>query len=74
MKHVTVADTLEMSIPERIQLVEEIWDSIVASGDAVEFTEAEKRLIDERLASHRGNPDAGYSWEDAYKLITEKGV
>ncbi|MCP4113300.1 MAG: antitoxin [Desulfobacteraceae bacterium] len=71
MKNITVSDTLELSIAERILLVEEIWDSIVAEADAVELTEAEKKLIDERLEEHRRNPEAGSSWEDVYKRITE---
>ena len=72
MKSITVSDTLELSIAERILLVEEIWNSIVAEADAVEMTEAEKKLIDERLEAHRRNPEAGSSWEDVYKRITEK--
>ncbi len=72
MKNITVSDTLKMSIPERIQLVEDIWNSIAAEADAMELTEAEKSLIDERLEAHRRNPEAGSSWKDVYKRITEK--
>lgn len=71
MKSITVSDTLELSTAERILLVEEIWNSIAAEADASEPTEAEKRLIDERLEAHRRNPGAGSSWEDVYKRITE---
>jgi putative addiction module component (TIGR02574 family) len=28
MKKITATDVLELSIPERIQLVEDIWDTI----------------------------------------------
>ena len=71
MKSITISDTLKLSIPERIQVVEEIGNSIVAEADAVEITEAEKKLIDERLEAHRRNPEAGSSWEDVYKIITK---
>ncbi len=47
-------------------------NSIVAEADAVELTEAEKKLIDERLEAHYRNPEAGSSWEDVYKRVTEK--
>lgn len=43
MKKITATDTLELSIPERIQLVEDIWDTITAKADSVELTEEEKR-------------------------------
>ena len=72
MKSITVSDTLNLSISERILLVEEIWNSIVAETDALEMKEAEKKLIDERLEAHRRNPEAGSSWEDVYRRITEK--
>ncbi len=72
MRSITVTDTLELSIPERIQLVEEIWDTIVVEAAALELTDAEKKIIDERLEAHRQNPEAGSSWEDVYKRIAKK--
>ncbi|MBK9409252.1 MAG: addiction module protein [Gemmatimonadetes bacterium] len=41
-----------MTIAERLQLVEELWDSIAADADAeaLPLTDAERALIDERLA------------------------
>jgi len=42
MKTFTVTDTLVLSIPERIQLVEDIWDTIAVEADSVELTEEEK--------------------------------
>ena len=38
----------------------------------MEPTEAEKKMIDERLDAHRDNPDAGSSWEEVYLRITRK--
>ncbi|MDM8539483.1 addiction module protein [Desulfococcaceae bacterium HSG9] len=72
MKSITVTDTLALSIPERIQLVEEIWDTIAAQAVTPELTVAEKKLIDERLEAHRQNPEAGSSWENVYRRIAKK--
>jgi putative addiction module component (TIGR02574 family) len=72
MRNITVADTLGLSIPERIQLVEEIWDTIAAQAEAVELTDAEKKMIDERLEAHRRDPQAGARWEEVYRRITKK--
>ncbi len=69
MKKVTATDTLELSIPERIQLVEDIWDTITAEGTAVELTEEEKKIIDTRLEKYHQNPEFGSPWEDVYKRI-----
>ena len=72
MKKISATDTLELSIPERIQLVEDIWDTITAGADAVELTEEEKKIIDGRLEAYHKNPDEGSAWEDAIKRITNR--
>lgn len=72
MKKISATDALTLSIPERIQLVEDIWDSIAAEADSVELTEEEKRIIDERLEAYRRNPNLGSPWEDVYKRIVDK--
>ncbi|MDD2717500.1 MAG: addiction module protein [Candidatus Wallbacteria bacterium] len=33
-------------MPERIQLVEDIWDTIAVKADSIELTEKEKKIID----------------------------
>lgn len=43
MKKPTAIDALDLSIPERIQLVEDIWDTIAVKADLVELTEQRKR-------------------------------
>lgn len=70
MKKITAADTLELSLPERIQLVEDIWDTIAEEVDSLELTEGEKRIIDERLEAYHKDPDAGSPWTEVFKRIT----
>ncbi|MBI4334867.1 MAG: addiction module protein [Chloroflexi bacterium] len=72
MKKITVTDTLDLSIPERIQLVEDIWDTIAAEAELVELTEEEKKVIDERLEAYHQNPNLGSPWEDVFKRIVGK--
>ena len=69
MKKLTATDTLDLSIPERIQLVEDVWDTIAAEADLVELSEEEKKVIDERLMAYHQNPDLGSPWEDVFKRI-----
>ena len=69
MRKITATDTLELSIPERIQLVEDIWDSIASQAEVIELTDNEKRIIDERLDAYHRNPDSGSLWKDVYKRI-----
>jgi putative addiction module component (TIGR02574 family) len=72
MRKITASDTLSLSIPERILLVEEIWDSIAAKAEMIEITDEEKKLIDQRLQAYYQNPDGTSPWEDVYKRIISK--
>ena len=72
MKKITATDTLDLSIPERIQLVEDIWNTIAVEADSVELTKEEKKIIDERLEAYYRNPELGSPWEDVSKRIVSK--
>ena len=72
MKKITATDTIALSIPERIQLVEDIWDTIATEAEAIELTEDEKRIIDERLESYHRSPDVVSPWKDVYKRIVSR--
>ncbi len=72
MKKITATDSLSLSIPERIQLVEDIWDTIAAEADFVELTDEEKKIIDERLKAYHKNPHLGSPWNDVLKRIASK--
>jgi len=66
---ITAADALQLSVPERIQLITEIWDSIAECPEKIELTHATRQLIQKRLAAYRANPDAGSPWEDVKRRI-----
>jgi putative addiction module component (TIGR02574 family) len=52
-----------LSVPERIALVQEIWDSIAAEAEQAPLSEAQRQEVDRRLAAHRANPQAAVPWE-----------
>lgn len=72
MKPIQVSDVLELSPAERIQLAEDIWDSVVAAPEALALTPAQKKELDRRLAAYRRNPDAGSPWADVKKRILSR--
>jgi putative addiction module component (TIGR02574 family) len=53
-----------LSISDRIRLVEEIWDTIAEENDGFELTDAQKRELDRRLESARNNPGQGRTWDE----------
>jgi putative addiction module component (TIGR02574 family) len=38
-----------LTVPERLELIEYIWDSIVMSGEQLEVSQAQKDELDTRL-------------------------
>lgn len=59
-------EILSLSVPDRILLVEDIWDSIVAESKekASLLTDNQKIEIDRRLKLYRSNQTKTYSWEE----------
>jgi putative addiction module component (TIGR02574 family) len=54
----------DLSVAERILIVEQIWDSIAAQPEEIEVTQAQRDELDRRLAAHRANPSEGLTWEE----------
>jgi putative addiction module component (TIGR02574 family) len=69
MSIITAADTLNMPISERIQLVEDIWDTIAENIELYELNAQEKEIINNRLEAYHKNPDAGSPWQEVYERI-----
>ena len=72
MSKFSAADVLELPVQDRLQLVEDIWNSIADAPEALELTDEDKRLIDDRLEERRRNPKAGAPWEEVYARITSR--
>jgi putative addiction module component (TIGR02574 family) len=64
-------EILKLSISERIQLAEDIWDSIAAEHEAISLTESQKEELDQRLENYNNNPSEGSSWDEVKQRIRE---
>jgi putative addiction module component (TIGR02574 family) len=69
MKANLLKEILELSPAERIQLVQDIWDSISDFPGTSELSEEQKILLDRRLAELESNPQTGLSWEEVVGAI-----
>jgi putative addiction module component (TIGR02574 family) len=54
----------QLSVAQRILLVEEIWDSIADEEAEIPLTEAQRQDLQRRIAAYEANPMAGSSWEE----------
>jgi putative addiction module component (TIGR02574 family) len=59
-----LSEALKLSIPERIQLVEDIWDSIAAVPEPLELTKDQEEELDRRLKELDANPGSAIPWEE----------
>jgi putative addiction module component (TIGR02574 family) len=64
MRKITMADILELPVDERIELVQNIWDSLRDVPDAIELTDEQKQELDRRLEEHRRNPATAIPWAE----------
>jgi len=65
------SEILQLSVAERIQLVEDIWDSVAAFPDEVPLTERQKKELDCRLQSYAQNPQEGILWEELKAQLSQ---
>ena len=72
MNALAKAGLLDLSVSERIQLVEDLWDSIAEVPDQVPLTDAQKAELDQRLDAYRQNPDEGSPWDVVRERINGK--
>lgn len=72
MAKVPIEDLLQLSVSERIQLVEDLWDSVAADPENVPLTDAQKRELRRRLAEHKADPDAAIPWEEVRRRLYER--
>jgi putative addiction module component (TIGR02574 family) len=63
MNKALLKELMELSPEERIQLAEDLWDSI-APEEMPPLTDEQKREIDRRIAEHEKNPERASPWEE----------
>ena len=65
----SLAEILELTVDERLELVEAIWDSIAEVPEAVPLTDEQRRILDERLEDLKRNPESGSPWAEVKARI-----
>ena len=57
-----LAQAKELPADERIQLVQDLWDTIAQEPESVEISDEHRRILDERIREHEASPDDVVSW------------
>lgn len=59
-----LAQAAKLSVSERIELVEAIWDTVVDEPEALPMPDSHREELDRRLEDLERDPDAGSPWEE----------
>ena len=66
-------DIAKLTPAERLQLVEELWDSLCDTPEAVPLTEAQRAELDRRLDDLEREGSTGIPWDDVVRRIRSRG-
>lgn len=59
----------DLSVPQKLQLVGDLWDSIAATPEAVPVPQWQIEELDRRRAELQRNPELGIPWEEAKERL-----
>jgi putative addiction module component (TIGR02574 family) len=66
------ANLFALSPAERIQLVEDLWDSLATNPQDVPMPDWQKDELDRREEEYANNPNLSVSWEEAQARIRSR--
>ena len=61
----------QLSVSERIQLAEDLWDSIIDKQEDLPLDPVQQQELDLRLAQHRQDHNAGSTWETVKQRLNK---
>ena len=64
-----LSQLVDLTLSEKLQLVEHLWDHIAACGEPVAVPDSQKKELDRRNRDYEANPGSGVSWEDAKRRM-----
>lgn len=61
-----------LPLPDRVELLDAVWESISAEGYEPPLTDSQSAELRRRLEEHRQNPESGIPWETVRAELQEK--
>lgn len=62
-------DITTLTISERLELMEALWDSLIESPDALPLGDAQRAVLDQRLVAYEKEPTEGSTWHEVRARI-----
>jgi putative addiction module component (TIGR02574 family) len=67
-----LGSVFDLTPPEKLQLVEDLWDDLAATPEAVPVYDWQKEELARRKENLRKNPASGLSWEEVKRRIRSR--
>ena len=64
----------DLSIEERLHLLEQLWDSLRGTPGAVPLTDAQREELDRRLDDLERSGPEGIPWEEVQRQIRKRSA
>lgn len=68
----TATSIFDLSPAEKLQLVEDLWDDLAATPEAVPVYEWQKQELGRRKAKLLKNPASGLAWEEVKRRVRRR--
>lgn len=70
-KQLTPDELRQLSIAERLELMESIWNSLAEMPDDLDVRDWHKQELDKRLAAHAADPSTAEPWSEVKVKILD---
>ena len=72
MRAIDIPEISQLSTPEKILLLEDLWESIASDDSEIPVPESHKEELDRRLERHNNSPGELLSLEQLQALIERR--
>lgn len=69
MSRVPLDQILELPATDRVEIAQQIWESVVDHPEAIPLTQAQKDELDRRWRAFEQNPNEGESWDEVKQSL-----
>ena len=69
----TPTSVFDLGPSEKLQLVEDLWDDLAATPEAVPVHDWQKEELARRKANLKKNPASGLTWEEVKRRVRSRG-
>ena len=71
-RNVLRKELFQLSVAERLELLEELWESIPEDDEALAPTPEQREDLERRLAEADADPEGGVPWKEARARIRQR--